>query len=226
MNDKEKLRRSIRLKVIFLILFIPVSVTILTIASILWVNFGGKSSVNKLAAAFFVSQDYQGAGTIPKEYIPIYIAAAEEYNVPWTLLAAHHRIETRFSTMRSDISPAGAEGPMQFMPCTFVGWNYPGCKGGLGKASIPKKEKTNLAVIKKYGGYGVDGNGDGVADPFQMEDAIFSAASYLADHGAAKGDIRKAIYHYNHSDKYVADVFGYYTEYEELRKQSERQARK
>ena len=31
---------------------------------------------------------------IPEQYIEVYIAAEEKYNVPWTLLAAHHRIET------------------------------------------------------------------------------------------------------------------------------------
>ncbi|MFL0365995.1 hypothetical protein ACH0BF_23605 [Pseudobacillus sp. 179-B 2D1 NHS] len=54
--------------------------------------------------------------SIPKEYVPIYKAAEKEYGVPWQLLAAHHRVETKFSTMESMISPAGAEGPMQVRP--------------------------------------------------------------------------------------------------------------
>ena len=37
---------------------------------------------------------------------------------------------------------------------------------------IPEHDKTNPAVIKKYGGYGVDANGDGIADPFDIEDDI------------------------------------------------------
>ncbi|WP_425429445.1 hypothetical protein [Domibacillus antri] len=53
---------------------------------------------------------------IPEEFIPIYKAAAEEYGVPWELLAAHHRVETKFSTMDPMISPVGAEGPMQVRP--------------------------------------------------------------------------------------------------------------
>jgi peptidoglycan LD-endopeptidase LytH len=149
-----------------------------------------------------------GKEEIPSEYIPIYKAAQEEYGVPWYLLAAHHRVETKFSTMKTLISPAGAEGHMQFMPCTFVGWSHPTCSG-LGKGNIPSDQKTDPAVIEKYGGYGVDANGDGIADPFQIEDAVFSAANYLARNGAADGKIEQAVFAYNHSDKYVEDVLYY-----------------
>ncbi len=149
---------------------------------------------------------------IPVEYIPIYMEAGEKYNVPWTLLAAHHRIETRFSTMRKLISPVGAEGHLQFMPCTFVGWKHPSCSG-LGEGDISEKEKTDPDVIAKYGGYGVDANGDGVADPFDIEDAIYSAANFLSIAGASKGNIEKAVYQYNHSEEYVEDVLHYYKLY-------------
>ena len=67
---------------------------------------------------------------------------------------------------------------------------YPGC-GGLGKGEIPEKDKTNPAGDKAYGGYGVDANGDGIADPYDIEDAIFSAANYLSKSGAADGDYEK-----------------------------------
>ena len=53
---------------------------------------------------------------VPNELIPIYLAAENEYGVPWYLLAAHHRVETVFSTMEPMISPAGAEGHMQVRP--------------------------------------------------------------------------------------------------------------
>lgn len=150
---------------------------------------------------------------IPEEYMPVYMAAEEEYGVPWYLLAAHHRVETVFSTMDPMISPAGAEGPMQFMPCTFVGWSHPTCEG-LGQGDIPQEEKMDPDVIKKYGGYGVDANGDGKADPFDIEDAVFSAANFLSKNGAASGKIEDAVFAYNHSDKYVKDVLHFARKYE------------
>ncbi len=149
---------------------------------------------------------------IPVEYIPLYIEAGQKYNVPWTLLAAHHRIETRFSTMKSLVSPVGAEGHMQFMPCTWVGWDHNTCSG-LGGGQITEEEKKNPKTIAKYGGYGVDADGDGIADPFQIEDAIYSAANFLSIAGASKGELEKAIFQYNHSDEYVENILYYYNLY-------------
>lgn len=149
-----------------------------------------------------------GENEIPSQYIPIYKAAAEKYHVQWNLLAAHHRVETRFSTLKNMISPVGATGPMQFMPCTWEGWGYPGC-GGLGNAPIPQSDLSNPAVIAKYGGYGVDGNGDGIADINNVADAVFSAAKYDAANGASSGDLRGAVYAYNHDPSYVDDVLHY-----------------
>src|ERR1700750_2912430 len=53
--------------------------------------------------------------------------------------------------------------------------------------------------------YGVDANGDGVADPYTPVDAIFSAARYLHAAGASK-DLSQAIFAYNHADWYVQSV--------------------
>jgi murein DD-endopeptidase MepM/ murein hydrolase activator NlpD len=53
--------------------------------------------------------------------------------------------------------------------------------------------------------WGVDANGDGVADPWNPDDAVFAAARYLAAAGGAT-DIRSAIYSYNHATWYVNDV--------------------
>ena len=53
--------------------------------------------------------------------------------------------------------------------------------------------------------YGVDANGDGVADPYNPEDAIYAAARYLSAAGMP-ADTYGAIYAYNHADWYVSEV--------------------
>jgi murein DD-endopeptidase MepM/ murein hydrolase activator NlpD len=53
--------------------------------------------------------------------------------------------------------------------------------------------------------WGVDANGDGVADPWNATDAIFSAARYLNAAGAS-ADLYRAVYAYNHADWYVNEV--------------------
>jgi cell wall-associated NlpC family hydrolase len=55
--------------------------------------------------------------------------------------------------------------------------------------------------------WGIDANGDGVADPDNPTDAIFSAARYLAGCGG-QFDITRAVYCYNHSRSYVSEVLG------------------
>lgn len=58
--------------------------------------------------------------------------------------------------------------------------------------------------------YGVDGDGDGVADIWSPYDAVPSAANYLCATGANQGGekLRKAVWHYNHSWSYVDKVLG------------------
>ncbi|GIN70353.1 hypothetical protein J14TS2_08280 [Bacillus sp. J14TS2] len=198
-KNVKKTKQAVRRRIVFAIVLVPMTIFI---ALIFYIGhlFNGNQEVDR--------------PLIPEEFIPIYKAAEQEFGVPWYLLAAHHRVETIFSTMDPMLSPAGAEGPMQFMPCTFVGWTHPSCDG-LGEGDIPEEDKVDPEIIKKYNGYGIDANGDGKADPWDIEDAIFSAANFLSHSGAAEGEVEKAIYTYNHSDQYVEDVLHYMNLYKE-----------
>jgi hypothetical protein len=62
-----------------------------------------------------------------------------------------------------------------------------------------------------YWYYGVDGNGDGKVDLFDVEDAIHSAARYLAEHGWSDKatDQRNALWAYNRDKTYVNAVLAY-----------------
>jgi murein DD-endopeptidase MepM/ murein hydrolase activator NlpD len=53
--------------------------------------------------------------------------------------------------------------------------------------------------------WGTDADSNGVADPWNPVDAVYSAARYLAASGAA-ADIRRAVFSYNHADWYVNEV--------------------
>jgi murein DD-endopeptidase MepM/ murein hydrolase activator NlpD len=53
--------------------------------------------------------------------------------------------------------------------------------------------------------WGVDGNGDGIADPWNPDDGVYSAARYLAAAGG-RNDVSGAIFSYNHAQWYVDDV--------------------
>jgi cell wall-associated NlpC family hydrolase len=60
--------------------------------------------------------------------------------------------------------------------------------------------------------WGLDANGDGIADPDNPTDAVFSAARYLAGCGG-QFDIAAAVHCYNHSNSYERDVLGLAAQY-------------
>jgi hypothetical protein len=55
---------------------------------------------------------------IPPFLLPIYQACGTEYGIPWEVLAAINKIETGFGT-NLNVSSAGAEGWMQFLPSSW-----------------------------------------------------------------------------------------------------------
>jgi murein DD-endopeptidase MepM/ murein hydrolase activator NlpD len=53
--------------------------------------------------------------------------------------------------------------------------------------------------------WGVDADGDGIADPWNATDAIYASARYLAAAGG-QTDIARGVFAYNHADWYVREV--------------------
>jgi murein DD-endopeptidase MepM/ murein hydrolase activator NlpD len=53
--------------------------------------------------------------------------------------------------------------------------------------------------------WGLDASGDGVADPWNPDDAVYAAARYLAAAGG-RTDLPRAVFAYNHAQWYVDDV--------------------
>src|SRR3954464_11179647 len=58
---------------------------------------------------------------IPPFLLPIYQSCGTEYGIPWQVLASINKIETAFGT-NLNISSAGAEGWMQFIPSTWAAY--------------------------------------------------------------------------------------------------------
>ncbi|GAA1743590.1 lytic transglycosylase domain-containing protein [Aeromicrobium alkaliterrae] len=56
--------------------------------------------------------------------------------------------------------------------------------------------------------WGADGNGDGVSDPHQIDDAALAAVRYLCHGGSTTtpSEWRRAVFSYNHSDAYVDQI--------------------
>jgi hypothetical protein len=122
---------------------------------------------------------------IPPDYCLLYVTAAPNCpGLDWTVLAAIGKVETNHgrSTLpgvHEGENSAGAGGPMQFLAPTF--------SGVIAAHQIPP----------------------GGADPpsrYNPHDAIHAASFHLCDEGVRRGDLRTAIFAYNHADWYVDDV--------------------
>jgi cell wall-associated NlpC family hydrolase len=114
----------------------------------------------------------------PAFLIPIYKAAGRRYHVPWQVLAAINSIESDYGRNVAT-STSGAIGWMQFMPATWLEYGVDVDRRGRPDAGRP--------------------------NPYDPQDAIFSAARYLAANGA-RHHLRKAIFAYNHATWYVDEV--------------------
>ncbi|MBS1885572.1 MAG: lytic murein transglycosylase, partial [Actinobacteria bacterium] len=116
------------------------------------------------------------ASAVPPQLIPIYQRASAQYGL-------------------------GPQGPAVLAGINAVETNFgtnlgPSSAGAVGWMQF---------MPSTWAEYGVDANGDGVADPNNPEDAIFTAARYLSAAGMP-ADTYGAIYAYNHADWYVSEV--------------------
>ena len=125
----------------------------------------------------------QATADIPADWLTLYAeaAATECPGLSWTVLAAIGKVESDHgrSTLpgvHSGHNDHLAAGPMQFLAATFAAYAYPVPEGGADPPS-----------------------------PYDPVDAVHAAARYLCASGALT-NLSAAIYAYNHSAAYVAQV--------------------
>ena len=124
---------------------------------------------------------------IPARYLTTYRTAGSEFGVPWQVLAAIAAVETDHGRLDA--------------PGVRSGVNNYGCCAG------PMQFNLTDGPPSTWQRYGVDGDHDGTKDVHDPDDAIPSAANYLRTLlRNADGDLRQAIFGYNHSPAYVNDV--------------------
>jgi cell wall-associated NlpC family hydrolase len=121
---------------------------------------------------------------IPAPMFSLYEKAARTCpGLPWEVLAAIGTVESGNGTstlpgVHSGANSAGAEGPMQFLPATFAAYDLPVPPGGARPPS-----------------------------PYDPTDAVYAAARDLCANGGRGGaDVPAAVFAYNHSRTYVAEV--------------------
>ena len=136
--------------------------------------------------------------------------------LPWTVLAGIGRVESNHGRFGG----SGLRTDGQVYP-PILGIRLDGSRPGT--AAIHDSDNGRYDGDRVYdravgpmqflpgtwASYGADGNGDGLADPQNIDDAALAAAHYLCVGGSTfstQAGRWAAVYRYNHSDSYVALV--------------------
>ena len=157
---------------------------------------------------------------IPSRALEAYASASlvadsesPECGLGWNTVAAIGAIETGHGTFGDSVIDGD-------------GWARPAILGprldGQGFAAISDTDGGTLDgdpawdravgplqfIPSTWARWGADGNGDGVSDPHQIDDAALAAARYLCHGGSTTtpAEWRRAVHSYNHSDEYVDQV--------------------
>jgi len=170
------------------------AVVILLLAALI----GGITGVTGEQAAACTAQPAAAtaARSIPARYRAGYHSAGIRYGIPWTILAGVGTVESdngqsHLPGVHSGTNPFGAAGPMQF--------------GTGGTAGNTWGGAPVHSASQHTGGWGIDGDHNGLVNVYDPGDAIPSAARFLQAHGAP-GNTPAALLAFNHSTAYVSQV--------------------
>ncbi|MDP9391545.1 MAG: lytic transglycosylase domain-containing protein, partial [Actinomycetota bacterium] len=134
--------------------------------------------------------------------------------IDWSLLAGIGRVESNHGRYGGAVlSPDGTASPKILGPALDGGqFAYIGDSDGGrwdGDTRYDRAMGPMQFIPSTWRAYAIDTDGNGTPDPFNINDAALAAANYVCTAG---GDLRtdagqrRAVFAYNHSDSYVAQV--------------------
>ncbi|WP_255770626.1 lytic transglycosylase domain-containing protein [Pseudarthrobacter sulfonivorans] len=165
---------------------------------------------------------------IPARALRAYVAAAGAANhanpacgIGWNTVAAIGFVESAHGSFGGgSLTPSGqASGPIVGPSLDGNGFAViADTDGGVldGDARWDRAVGPMQFIPSTWKLAGLDGNGDGKADPFNIDDAALSAAGYLCANGrdlTTSNGWNEAVYAYNQSDSYVDQVRSRATSY-------------
>ena len=123
-----------------------------------------------------------------------YYLQYETLLVPWYFLAAVDQYERNIQAVRKDIPKSEGVIAIQFAPEFWAG------------PFNPLYEDTSPFSINYFGGAGMDGNSDGLANAQDDHDVLFTMATYLSKYGPTEEDFETALWEYYKSENVVKQI--------------------
>jgi peptidoglycan LD-endopeptidase LytH len=111
--------------------------------------------------------------------------------IPWYYMAAVDHYERSLRFVRRDLPKADGITGIYVKPIQWSGWQNPN-----------QNDDSPFSIVL-FGGFGVDGNGDGQANRQDDVDVIYSFAEYVLKYGIDEDHFRIALWDYYKRDKSV-----------------------
>src|SRR5690625_2026106 len=124
---------------------------------------------------------------IYNERLALYKKTEAVASLPWYYLAAFDQYERSKEPNNNELIAISFQDELWF---------------GIGNVSFLQDMQT----IQLFGGIGMDGDGDGIANPNNPEDILFTAAQLLQSYGITEDDIKISLWNYYQRDLSVKTI--------------------
>lgn len=197
-------------------LFATAALPLVTIAGL--ATLAGTASVASPPGGH-VAPSADAVADIPAQLLPVFQAEATYCEgLPWTVLAGISRVESNHGRHGgASIDATGVVSP----PIIGIALNGTGGTARILDSDGGRWDHDPVFdravgpfqfIPSSWRIYGGDGNGDGIADPHNVYDALPAMRRHLCPEGRVT-DVRAAIFSYNHSDAYVDEVLDWAQRY-------------
>ncbi|PYZ92975.1 peptidase M23 [Salipaludibacillus keqinensis] len=134
---------------------------------------------------------------LDQERMALYLKTEASTSLPWYYFAAVDSYERALRQARRDLPQEEGLIAIHISPEKWKG------------ITNPLQDDQNPQSIAYHDGIGKDGNGDGVADPTNDEDLLFTFADILSSYGFNEKDIKIGLWDYYQRDKAVELILGH-----------------